>query len=159
MEGGGKKREEMRRERIEKTRKIRWSAEIKRSCYLAVRSCDEMWRWYLGCKKEISLLCFNGLIALKRDQGLNQSLRMFPSHETDTHYIWKVKSCNSQLTKARDCLFFLLMVLMLLIHWLFCMAWHPGPKKLDHGRLSLCVRVCVWPNEWHLFLNLLINIP
>lgn len=54
---GGERRRNSGRK---KTRQERSDEEVKlrESCYLDVQSCDEMWRWYLGCEKEMSLSCF-----------------------------------------------------------------------------------------------------
>ena len=55
--GGGARQggQETRREQSDEVLKL------KESCYLAVQSCDEMWRWYLGCAKKMSSSCFIGL--------------------------------------------------------------------------------------------------
>ncbi len=62
-EGENEGREEKKGWEV-KTRQDRSDEVVKLrdSRYLGVQSCDEMWRWYLGCEREVSLLCF---IALK----------------------------------------------------------------------------------------------
>ena len=54
-EGRNRREEKRRQGRSDEVVKLRGS------WYLGVQSGDEMWWWYLGCEKDISLLCFMGL--------------------------------------------------------------------------------------------------